>query len=108
MEASSKTAYQRAEEKPLTLSGRQERAQGLCTEITELLVRLDQKKTLGAVPLSNGVICSRTEDISFNILKQVVEETAALHSPRAWTPLHVGTCGHASAVEGFLLCESPL
>lgn len=50
---------------------------GTCTEIIQLLFGLDQKKTLEAGSLSHGVICSRIDDISFNILKQVAGETAA-------------------------------
>lgn len=39
----------------------------LYTEMIELLSGFDQRKTADAVPLSNGVLCSRIDAISFNI-----------------------------------------
>lgn len=54
---------------------------GTCTEIIRLFRGLDQKETLEAVTLSCGVIHSRIDDMSFNILKQVFEDKAASSVP---------------------------
>lgn len=74
------------------------------TEIIEPLSGLDHKKTLKTVPLSNDVMCSRIANISFNILKQVIQNTAA--SPFQWRHfLAFVHCGYADSIKGFLLCK---
>jgi hypothetical protein len=49
--------------------------------MAELVCGLQQKKKPEAVPLSDDVIRSRIVDISFNILKEVIEELAASPFP---------------------------
>lgn len=80
----------------------------MCTESTEPLSGLDQKKTLEAVPSSDDVMCSRVDDISFDIVKQVSQESAASPFPAEVLAHAFAHCGHADATEEFLLCELPL
>lgn len=46
--------------------------------MVELVCGLEQRKKLETLPLSNDMICSRIVDFSFNILKNITEELAAL------------------------------
>lgn len=108
IEASSRIAYQGARKISHTLRETWE-CKVMCPEITELLSGLDQKKTLEAVLLSNDVMCFKTDGIPFNILKQIIQETAAspfpMEAPPCFCSLH---CGCAHTIKEFLLCESPL
>ena len=78
LEASYKIAYQIAKNtiaetliKPCAL------------EMTEIVCGSEQRKKLESIPMSNNVIKSKIDDISENILKQVMEELAS--SPLAFS-----------------------
>uniref|UniRef100_A0A7M4F4W3 Zinc finger BED-type containing 5 n=1 Tax=Crocodylus porosus TaxID=8502 RepID=A0A7M4F4W3_CROPO len=90
-------------------------------EMVELVCGLEQRKKLEVVSLSNDVIRSRIVDISFNILKQVIEELAASPFPFSMqldettdisqcSQLLVFVCYvHADTIkEEFFCCESLL
>jgi hypothetical protein len=49
--------------------------------MVKLVCGLEQRKKLEAVHLSYDATCSRTDDLSFNILKNVTKELAALPFP---------------------------
>jgi hypothetical protein len=72
LEASYNVAYRIAKQKkPLTIG---ETLVKPCTlEMVELVCRLEQRKKLEVVPFSNDVIHSRIVDISFDILKQIMD-----------------------------------
>ena len=44
--------------------------------MTEIVCGLDQKSKLESIPMSNNVVESRIDDISENIVKQVMKELA--------------------------------
>ena len=46
-------------------------------QMTEIVCGSEQRKKLESIPMSNNVIKSRIDDISENILKQVMEELAS-------------------------------
>ena len=50
-------------------------------EMTEIVCGSDQRRKLEGIPMSNNVVKSRIDDISENILEQVVEELATSPFP---------------------------
>ena len=72
--ASYKIAYRIAKEKkPHSIA---ETLTKLCAlEMTEIVCGSDQRRKLEGIPMSNNVVKSRIDDISENILKQVMEES---------------------------------
>ena len=49
--------------------------------MTEIVCGSDQRRKLEGIPMSNNVVKSRIDDISENILKQVMEELATSPIP---------------------------
>ena len=49
--------------------------------MTEIVCGSDQRRKLEGIPMSNNVVKSRIDDISKNILKQVMEELATSPFP---------------------------
>ena len=82
LEASYKIAYQIAKnKKPHTIA--KTLIKPCALEMTEIVCGSEQRKKLESIPMSNNVIKSRIDDISENILKQVMEELAS--SPFAFS-----------------------
>ena len=76
LEASYKIAYQIAKnKKPHTIA--ETLIKPCALEMTEIVCGSEQRKKLESIPMSNNVIKSRIDDISENILKQVMEELAS-------------------------------
>ena len=50
-------------------------------EMTEIVCASDQRRKLEGIPMSNKVVKSRIDDISENILKQVMVELATSSFP---------------------------
>ena len=82
LEASYKIAYQIAKnKKPHTIA--ETLIKPCALEMTEIVCGSEKRKKLKSIPMSNNVIKSRIDDISENILKQVMEELAS--SPFAFS-----------------------
>ena len=112
LEASFKVAYCIAKQKkPRTIG--ETLIKPCALEMVELVCGLEQKRKIEAVPLSNDDIHSRIVDISFNILRQVMEELAATPFPfrmqinestdiSQWNQLLVFVCYvHADSIRGI-------
>ena len=117
LEASYKVAYRIAKEKkPHTIG--ETLVKPFALEMTELVCGIEHRKKLKAIPLSNDTIKCRINDVSNNILEQVMEELKASPFPFSMQldeSTYVSQCAqllayvrymHADAIkEEFLFCE---